>query len=247
MSGHSKWAKIHRAKEITDQKRGQSFTKLSNAITLAVRETGIADPEFNFKLRLAIEKARAANMPKDNINRAIERATGKIEGSALEEIVYEGYGPGGVGFLVVAVTDNRQRTVQEVKNAFDRAGGAVASPGSVAFNFKKVGYLSLKPVQNPEETMLAVMDLGVEDVEDEGEGVLGIYTSPENLMPVKEKLEKLGFALEAVEIVMKPVNFVPITDAKIAQQNINLMEKLESLDDVQKVFTNFDIPDELIP
>ncbi|MGB9637433.1 MAG: YebC/PmpR family DNA-binding transcriptional regulator, partial [Microgenomates group bacterium] len=185
MSGHSKWAKIHRAKEITDQKKGQSFTKLSNAITLAVRETGIADPEFNFKLRLAIEKARAANMPKDNIARAIERAQGKTEGSALEEIVYEGYGPGGVGFLVVAVTDNRQRTIQEVKNAFDRAGGAVASPGSVAFNFKKVGYLSLKPVSNPEETMLKIMDLGVEDIEDEGEGVLGVYTSAENLMQVK--------------------------------------------------------------
>lgn len=247
MSGHSKWAKIHRAKEVTDQKRGQSFTKLSNAITMSVREgNGVADPDFNFKLRLAIEKAREANMPKDNIQRAIDRATGKGEGSVLEEIVYEGYGPGGAGFLVQAVTDNKQRTVQEVKNAFDKAGGAVASPGSVSFNFKKVGYLVLPVEKSLEEVMLQVMDMGVLDVEDEGDGILGVYTSPENLMSVKDKLTQAGLTPETVEIVMKPVNSIVIADPKVAQQNLNLVEKLEGLDDVQKVFTNSDIPDELI-
>lgn len=247
MSGHSKWAKIHRAKEITDQKKGQSFTKISNAITLAVREgNGVEDPNFNFRLRLAIEKAREANMPKDNIARAIDRAVGKGEGSVLEEIVYEGYGPGGVGFLVQVVTDNRQRTVQEVKNAFDRANGAVASPGSVSFNFKKVGYLTLTAGKASEEVMLQVMDLGVDDIEDEGEGILGVYTSPENLIQIKDKLVQSGLTPGTVEIIMKPINFVPITDQKTAQQNLNLVEKLESLDDVQKVFTNFDVPDEFL-
>lgn len=248
MSGHSKWAKIHRAKEASDQKRGQSFTKLSNAITLAVKEgNGITDPEFNFKLRLTIEKARESNMPKDNIQRAIDRAAGKGEGSSLEEIIYEGYGPGGVGFLVQAVTDNRQRTVQEVKNIFDRAGGSVASPGSVSFNFKKIGYLTLNcPDGNTEETMLKIMDLGVEDIEDEGEGVLGIFVNSENLVSLKDKLIQAGFSPNLVEVIMKPINFVPISDKKAAEQILALVDKFESLDDVQKVYTNFDITEEMM-
>ncbi len=208
MSGHSKWAKIHRSKEVSDQKRGQSFTKLSNAITMAVREgNNVGDPEFNFKLRLAIEKAREANMPKDNIQRAVDRAAGKGEGSILEEIIYEGYGPGGVGYLVQTVTDNRQRTVQEIKNIFDRAGGAVASPGSVSFNFSKMGYIQIEVGKNSEEIMLKVMDLGVLDIEEEGEGVLGIYTSLENLMQIKDKLTQDGLTPQLVETIEKPVNF----------------------------------------
>lgn len=247
MSGHSKWAKIHRAKEISDQKKGQSFTKFSNAITLAVREgNGVGDPDFNFKLRLAIEKARESNMPKDNIQRAIDRAAGKGEGSVLEEIVYEAYGPGGVGYLVQTVTDNRQRTVQEIKNIFDRAGGAVASPGSVSFNFKKVGYIQINMGTNSEEIMLKVMDLGVLDIEDEGEGILGIYTSLENLMSIKDKLTQDGLPPGLVEIIEKPMNFISISEQRLANQNLDLVEKLEALDDVQKVFTNFDIPDEIL-
>lgn len=242
MSGHSKWAKIHRAKEASDQKRGQSFTKLSNAITLAVKEgNGIGDPGFNFKLRLAIEKARESNMPKDNIQRAVDRATGKAEGNALEEIIYEGYGPAGVGFLVQVVTDNRQRTVQEVKNIFDRAGGSVASPGAVSFNFKKVGYLTINAGANVEETMLKIMDLGIEDIEDEGEGTLGIYTNPEVLISLKDKLTQAGFSPNTVEVIMKPINFISISDKKSAEQVLALVDKLESLDDIQKVYTNFDI------
>jgi len=242
MSGHSKWAKIHRSKEISDQKRGQSFTKLSNAITIAVREgNGVGDPGFNFKLRLAIEKARQANMPKDNIQRAIDRATGKGEGLVLEEIIYEGYGPGGVGYLVQTVTDNRQRTVQEIKNIFDRAGGAVASPGSVSFNFNKVGYLQIDVKEKLEDTMLKVMDLGVLDVEDEGEGVLGIYTSLGNLIPIKDKLAEMGLTPKLVESIEKPVNFVLVSEEKIANQNLDLVEKLEASDDVQKVYTNINV------
>lgn len=247
MSGHSKWAKIHRAKEASDQKRGQSFTKLSNAITMAVREGGgIGDPEFNFKLRLAIEKAREANMPKDNIQRAVDRAMGKGEGATIEEITYEGYGPAGVGLLIMAVTDNKQRTVQEVKNIFDRSGGSVASPGSVSFNFKKIGLITLEAGANSEEAILKIIDWGVEDVEDIGDGVLEVYVSPESLMSTKDKLVGAGFQPKTVEVIEKPINLIPINDAKTANQILSLVEKLEALDDVQKVFANFDIPDELI-
>jgi len=240
MSGHSKWAKIHRAKETSDQKRGQSFTKLSNAITLAVKEgSGIADPEFNFRLRMAVDKAREANMPKDNIARAIDRAAGKGEGNILEEILYEGYGPGGVGFLVQSVTDNRQRTVQEVKNVFDRSGGAVASPGAVSFNFKKVGYITVNAGDKIEEVMLKLIDLGVEDVEDEGDGVLGVYTNAADLISIKDKIAGIGLTAQSAEIVMKPVNYVSVADQKTADQVLSLVDKLEELDDVQKVFVNF--------
>ncbi len=240
MSGHSKWAKIHRAKEASDQKRGQSFTKLSNAITLAVKEgSGIADPEFNFRLRMAIDKAREANMPKDNIARAVDRAAGKGEGNILEEILYEGYGPGGVGFLVQSVTDNRQRTVQEVKNIFDRSGGAVASPGAVSFNFKKVGYITVNAKEKLEETMLKLIDLGVEDVEDEGDGVLGVYTTAADLISIKDKIAGIGLMAQSAEIIMKPINYVSVADQKTADQVLSLVDKLEELDDVQKVFVNF--------
>lgn len=248
MSGHSKWAKIHRAKEISDQKKGQSFTKLANAITIAVREGGgIGDPEFNFRLRLVIEKSREVNMPRENIQRAIDRAVGKGEGTALEEVLYEGYGPGGVGILALAVTDNKQRTVQEVKNIFDRGGGSVASPGAVSFNFKKMGYLAVAVKNNAEEEMLQIMDIGVDDVEDTSDGILDVYVSPENLMSTKEKLNQLGYVTKSSEIIQKPINFVPVTDQKTATQVLNLVDKLESLDDIQKVFANFDIADEFLP
>ena len=247
MSGHSKWAKIHRAKETSDQKRGQSFTKLSNAITMAVREgNGIADTEFNFRLRLAVEKAREANMPKDNIQRAIDRAAGKGEGNSFEEITYEGYGPGGVGFLVQSVTDNKQRTVQEVKNIFDRAGGSVASPGSVSFNFKNVGYLSVNAGGNPDEKMLELMDLGVEDIEDEGDGLLAVYTNSSDLASIREKIIQKNMPVKTAEIIMKPINFAPVANEKTVDQVLSLVDKLEALDDVQKVFINLDVPEELV-
>jgi len=246
MSGHSKWATIHRQKEVTDQKRGQVFTKLANAIIVSVRDSGgMTDPEHNFKLRLAIEKARGVNMPKENIQRAIDRAAGKGEGQTFSEVTYEGYGPGGVGVLVETMTDNRQRTVQEVKNIFDKSGGSIASPGAVAFNFRKVGTLTVEVTGNKDEGILKIIDLGAEEVE-ETENLLEIHVAPENLMVIKDQLTAAGFVVKTVEVEMKPINLVTITEPKLAQQVFNLLDKLESLDDVQKVYANFDIPDEIL-
>jgi YebC/PmpR family DNA-binding regulatory protein len=247
MSGHSKWATIHRQKEAADQKRGQAFTKIANAITIAVREGGgIADPESNFKLRLAIDQAKAANMPKDNISRAIDRATGKGGGADLLEITYEGYGPGGVGVIVEAATDNKQRTVQEVKNIFDRHGGSIASPGAVAYNFKRVGLITIE-AKNREEAMLRVIDLGAEDVEEAEDNLLEVYTSVEQLSELKDKLGKEGVAvIKSAEIILRPLTLAPIADEKTARRIIDLMEKLEALDDVQRVSANFDIPDSFL-
>ncbi len=247
MSGHSKWATIHRQKETTDQKRGQAFTKISNAIIVAVRDSGgMTDPEHNFKLRLAIEKARSINMPKENIQRAIDRAAGKGEGTIISEVTYEGYAPGGVGVLVEAATDNKQRTVQEVKNIFDRSGGNLSSPGSVSFNFQKVGSLVVSVEGNKEEAILKIIDLGVEDVEEAGENNLEIHVSPENLIATKDKLTAAGFSPQSVELEMKPLNLVAVADPKTAQQVLSLLDKLEALDDVQRVYANFDIPEEFL-
>jgi len=247
MSGHSKWATIHRQKEAADQKRGQQFTKVANAITLAVREGGgISDPEHNFKLRLAIEKARAINMPKENIQRAIDRATGKTEGGNLFEVRYEGYGPGGVGILVDTATDNKQRTVQEIKNIFDRSGGSIAAPGSVSYNFKNVGSVTIEAAGDKEETILKLIDLGAEDVEEASDNLLEVHVSPENLENFKAKVIEAGFQPKNVELEMKPLNLVPVNDPKVAEQILSLLDKLESLDDVQKVYANFDIPDEFL-
>jgi len=248
MSGHSKWATIHRQKETADQKRGQLFTKIGNAILVAVRESGgVVDPEHNFRLRLAIEKARAVNMPKENIQRAIDRAAGRGEGLAILETTYEGYGPGGVGILVETATDNKQRTIQEIKNIFDKNGGSMASPGAVSFNFKKMGLLTVEIVnESVEEAMLRLIDLGAEEVEEAEDNVLEIYVHPENLIDFKEKITAAGYQPKSFELTEKPLSLIPITDRKTAGQVLNLLEKLESLDDVQKVYANFDIPEEFL-
>ena len=247
MSGHSKWATIHRQKEVNDQKRGQIFTKISNAISLAVREGGnVADPEHNFKLRLAIEKAKAVNMPKENIQRAIDRVIGRGEGINFVEILYEGYGPGGVGILVEAMTDNKQRTVQEVKNVFDRHGGSLASPGAVAFNFVKTGLLVVETVENKDEIILQLIDLGAEEVEEREANQLEVYVPAESLEDFKEKVSHAGLTVKSVEMVMKPKNLIEITDPQVATQVMTLMEKLEDLDDIQKVYANCQIPEEVI-
>lgn len=247
MSGHSKWATIHRQKEVSDQKRGKVFTKISNAIIIAVRESGgTTDPNHNFKLRLVMEKARAANMPKENVQRAINRAGGKGEGEGFSEVTYEGYGPGGVGVLIETATDNRQRTIQEIKNIFDKAGGSVASPGAVAFNFEKKGLIAVDSKDNKEELILKLIDLGAEDVEEVGEDLLEVYAHPDNLMTLKEKLTSEGIEPKSVELVMKPVNLMPIKEEKTVRQVVSLIEKLESLDDVQKVYANLDVPEEML-
>lgn len=246
MSGHSKWANIRRQKEATDQKKGAMFTKITNAIIVAVRQGGgVTDPELNFKLRLAIEKARLVNMPKENIQRAIERAVGKTEGGGFEEILYEAYGPGGVGYLIEAATDNRQRTVQLIKNVLDRGGGSIASPGAVSFNFKKMGLITVEAKEPKEDLILKLIDLGAEDVE-EAEDTLEVYISPEKIMELKDSLLAQGIQPKSVELVQRPLNYIFVSDSKVAQQNLNLVEKLEDLDDVQRVYTNFEIPEELV-
>jgi len=246
MSGHSKWATIHRQKEATDQKRGQLFTKIANAIIVAVREgKGITDPELNFKLRLALEKAREVNMPKENIQRAIDRAVGAGGGEALEEVTYEGYGPGGVAVMIEAATDNRQRTVQEIKNIFDRAGGSLGSPGAVSFLFKKVGLVVVEKGEDAQQTTLKLIDLGADDIEEVEDGI-EVYVEPEKLEEIKKKIAQANLNIKKSELMSKPNNFVQISDPKVAQRVLNLVEKLDSQQDVLKVYANFDIPTEVL-
>jgi len=246
MSGHSKWATIHRQKEVTDAKRGQMFTKLGRAIIAAVRTGGgVTDPESNFKLRLAIEKAKQFNMPKENIERAIQRGGGKGEGGELAEITYEGYGPEGVAVLVEVATDNRQRTGQEIKNLFERGGGSLAGPGAVNYQFSSMGYLVIEKPPQVEEAVLKLIDLGAEDVE-ETEKEIEIYVKPDQLEEMRKKIQNEGFSLKSFELTMKPKNIQEINDQEKASRVLNFMSKLEEHDDVQKVFANFDIPQEIV-
>lgn len=245
MSGHSRWATIHRQKEVTDAKRGLAWTKVTSAIIVAVRQSGITDPEKNFKLRLAIEKGRALNMPKETIQRAISRGSGETEKGGIEEVTYEGFGPAGIAVIVEAATDNKQRTAQEIKNIVERGGGKLVGPGSVAFLFEKTALVTLDKPQNPEEAILDIIDLGVEDVEEVTDAI-EIYTKVENLEEMKKKLTEAGFKISNFEITMKPKTTVEIADKETAEKVLNFMEKIEEQQDVQKVFANFDILQEYV-
>lgn len=246
MSGHSKWATIHRQKESRDARRGQIFTKLGNAITIAVKAGGgITDPEKNFKLRLAIEKARAFNMPKENIQRAIARGGGGVGAGKWEEITYEGYGPGGVAIIAEAVTDNKNRTTAEIKNLFERGGGSLTGPGAVLFQFEKSGLLTVKKNANPDTQVLKIMDLGVEDVE-EATDAIEVYVNSQETIKIKEQLQKAGFEVLGTEQILKPKTTIKIKDAQIVEKVLRFMENLEEHNDIQRVFGNFDIPDELL-
>lgn len=247
MSGHSKWAQIKRQKGAADIKRGQAFTKLANAIIIAVRQGGgIGDPEQNFKLRLAIEKAREINMPKENIERAIEKGVGRGEkGDGLEEVVYEGFGPAGTAVIVEAVTDNKQRTTPEVKNIMEKNGGTLATPGSVSYQFQTKGLITVKKNGNTvDDIFLLSADAGAEDVEEAGDEVF-IYTKPEELAKVRDVLST-RLSIVSAELFRKPAATVAIFDKESAGRIIRFVERLEQLDDVQKVYANFDIPDELM-
>jgi YebC/PmpR family DNA-binding regulatory protein len=244
MSGHSKWAQIKRQKGANDVKRGATFTKMGREIAVAARAGG-GDPDGNFRLRLAIERARAVNMPADTIKRAIEKATGGAEGEQFEEIVYEGYGPGGVAILVEAATDNRNRTAADVRSIFSKAGGQLAGTGSVAWQFEQRGVITMAPDQgDPEQLELAAIDAGADDVDTAGDQV-EVYTMPHDLEAVRRSLEHAGIKIESAELLMTPKNTVELDEGK-ARQALRLVEILEELDDVQRVTANFEIPEALL-
>lgn len=247
MSGHSKWSTIKRQKGITDAKRGAIFTRVGNAITIAAREGGDS-PEINFKLRLVMEEAKRLNMPKENIQRAINRGAGKGgEDVKLEEIVYEGFGPGGIAILIFVVTDNRQRSAQEIRSIFDRGGGTLSGPGSVAYLFSQAVRIDvrLKNDTDPDEVLLAAADAGAEDVEVSDDSVI-VYCKLADMEKVKEALERNGMEIIGTELSRKPKNTVKIEDPEKAKKVLSLMEKLDGIIDVQKVYANFDIPDEIL-
>ena len=243
MSGHSKWSQIKRQKGANDVKRGAIFTKMGREISVAARAGG-GDPDGNFRLRLAIERARAINMPLDTIKRAIEKATGGGEGEQFEEITYEGYGPGGVAILVEAATDNRNRTAADVRSLFTKAGGQLAGAGSVAWQFELRGVITLEPGGDLDELTLIAIDSGADDVDSSGDQV-EIYTKPTDLEAVRQSLEKAGLKMESAELTMSPKNTVEL-DAGKARQALRLVEMLEDNDDVQRVTANFEIPEELL-
>ena len=235
MSGHSHWETIKRQKETNDQKRGKIFSKLGKAISIAARN-GV-DLETNFKLRLAVEKAKQASMPKENILRAIEKGSGKAEAIKLEEIVYEGYGPEGIAIMVEAVTDNRNRTTAEIKNIFERGGGSLASPGAVSFQFKKAGFVAIKKKKKVDEQILKLIDLGVEEVE-ETPSSIEIYIQPDQLNEVKNKIEQAGFQVLTAELTMKPKTEVKISDPAKQTKVLKLIKSLKEDEDIQKVYAN---------
>jgi len=244
MSGHSKWSQIKRQKGANDVKRGAIFTKMGREIAVAARAGG-GDPDGNFRLRLAIEKARAANMPADTIKRAIEKATGGGEAEQYDEIVYEGYGPGGVAVLVEVATDNRNRTAAEVRSVFSKAGGQLAGSGAVAWQFEQRGVISVPSAGNdPDEVALLAIDAGASDVETSTDP-LEIYTEPGDLEAVRGTLEGAGIAIESGEVAMIAKQTIAV-DASKARQNLRLVEHLEDLDDVQRVTSNLELTDEIL-
>jgi YebC/PmpR family DNA-binding regulatory protein len=243
MSGHSKWSSIKRQKGVNDVKRGAIFTKMGREIAVAARQGG-GDPEGNFRLRLAIEKARGANMPLDTIKRAIEKATGGGDADQFEEIIYEGYGPGGVAILVEAATDNRNRTAADVRSVFAKAGGQLAGSGAVAWQFEPRGLISVPRARiDADEVALMAIDAGAEDVDTDSDP-LEISTQPGDLERVRRALEKAGVKVESAESTMVPKQTVELGLDK-ARQALRLVDLLEDLDDVQRVTANFEIPEEV--
>jgi YebC/PmpR family DNA-binding regulatory protein len=244
MSGHSKWSTIKRQKGANDARRGALFTKVAREIIVAAREGG-GDPEANYRLRLAIDKARSVNMPMDNIKRAIERATGSGEAEQFEEIAYEGYGPGGVAVLVEATTDNRNRTAAEIRSVFTKAGGQLAGSGAVAWQFSPRGLITIaRDARAADDVALAAIDAGADDVDTSDAERVEVYTEPGDLQRVRTALERAGWAIESAESTMVARNLVEL-DTDRARQNLRLVESLEDLEDVQRVTVNFDIPEDI--
>jgi len=244
MAGHSKWAQIKHKKAKVDAKRGRIFTKLIREITVAARMGG-GDPEHNPKLRLAIEKAKEHNMPWENIERAIKRGTGELEGVEYQEAVFEGYGPGGVAILVKALTDNKNRTTGEIRHIFSKYGGNLGSPGSVAWQFEEKGIIYIEKDKANEDAVFEIaVEAGAEDVKTEGD-TYEVYTSPKDFENVKKAFVDTNIEIQNADITMVPQSTVRV-DGKDAERLLKLLDALEDNDDVQKVYANFDIPEEVL-
>ncbi len=244
MSGHSKWSTIKRKKGAEDAKRGKIFTRVAREITVAAREGG-GDPSTNPALRLAIDKARAANMPKDNVERAVKRGTGELEGGRLEEIIYEGYAPHGVALLVKCLTDNRNRTLSDVRRIFNRSGGNLAEAGAVAWMFDTRGYLTVaRDNLDPDDIFMMAIDAGAEDIE-VSDDFVEVYTLPTDLHAVREGLIGAGLTVEEAELSQVPKTLMTLGE-KETLQVMNMIENLEELDDVQQVYSNLDISEEIL-
>ncbi|MFH0876615.1 MAG: YebC/PmpR family DNA-binding transcriptional regulator [Candidatus Omnitrophota bacterium] len=246
MSGHSKWASIKHKKAANDAKRGQLFTKVIKELTAAARAGG-GNVETNIRLRAAIGKAKESNMPSDNIDKAIKRGTGELPGITYEEATYEGYGPGGVAIMIDVVTDNKNRTTAELRNLMSKKGGNMASAGSVSFLFQKKGYIVIeKSAIDEDKLMNIVLEAGAEDLTTEDPKVYEITTQPQDLDAVKKALAEKNISLQSAELTMIPTTTIKIREKNTATTILSLMEGLEEHEDVQHVYANFDIPDELI-
>ena len=244
MSGHSKWSTIKRKKAATDAKRGQLFTRIAREITIAAREGG-GDTDVNFRLRLVIDKAKQANMPKDNIERAIKRGTGELKGEALEEVLYEGYAPNGIALLLDTLTDNRNRAVADIRRILNRYGGKMAQSGAVSYLFEQQGFIVAEVGDvDPEESALLAIDEGATDVNID-DNTLEIYTKTKDFQKVKEALEEQGIAFSTAELIMTPLAMTELTEGD-AFKVMRIIEMLEELDDVQQVYTNLYLTPEMV-
>ena len=245
MAGHSKWANIKHKKAANDKKRAKVWTKLIREITVAAKEGKTSDPAAHPRLRLAVDKALAANMPKDTIEKAAKRGAGETEGANYEEVLYEGYGPGGVAVMVSCLTDNRNRTVSEVRHAFTKAGGNLGTDGSVAYMFTKMGVISYGPGADEDAIMEAALDAGAEDIVTNDDGSIDVLATPSDYQAVKDALEAAGLTPDNAEITMRPDTLSPL-DVETGEKVMRMIDRLEDLDDVQEVYTNADIPDEVL-
>ena len=242
MAGHSKWANIKHRKGRQDAARGKLFGKLAKAIEIAAREGG-GNPDFNPTLATAIFKAKAASMPNDNIERAVKRGTGEVEGAHYEEVWYEGYGPGGVALYVQILTDNRNRAASDVRSTFTRSGGNLGEPGSVGYLFSQKGLIEVRGDEN--DVMLVALDSGAEDIRESGDGWFDVITSPGELQQVRSALDDAGLDVETADVTQLPSSTVPVGEGE-ARKLLRLIDALDDLDDVQAVFSNYDIDDDVM-
>lgn len=249
MSGHSKWANIKHKKGKADALKGKVFTKLGRELIVAVKMGGGPNPDANFRLKIAVQKAKAANMPNDNIQRAIQKAAGEQDANNYEELVYEGYGPGGVAIMISILTDNRNRTAGDIRHIFAKNGGNMGETGCVGWMFKQKGVLTIEKETlslSEDDLLLLALDKGAEDVKTDDEDVIEIFTDPADFQSAKEGLEEEGIEFSSAEVSMIPDTTVEVTDPEQARLLVRLMDYLDEHDDVQNTYTNFDIPEEIL-